>query len=200
MVEYEKKILLTKDEYLILLKQLYEERVHQQNKNYTRKNYYYDTENLSMNRQGITFRIREKEGRFIATHKEHGSDHSIEKFTIVMGASDLFPLSQIPLELRGCLVTKRYKWNRKNGIAVFLDENTCLYTVDYELEIEYPQGQKELAYIEIQRITDLLYSYGLIHSASEIVGWLLCTKNKSQRFFERYQKLRGLLEIDGDRL
>lgn len=83
---------------------------------------------------------------------------------------------------------------------MFLDENTYLDTVDYELEIEYPKEQEEFAYMEIQKITDLLYSYGLIHSASEIVGRLLCTKNKSQRFFDRYQKLRGLLEIDGDRL
>ncbi|MFR5865720.1 MAG: hypothetical protein ACLUFV_11540 [Acutalibacteraceae bacterium] len=81
-----------------------------------------------------------------------------------------------------------------------MDKNTYLETVDYELEIEYPQGQEELAYLEIQAVTDVLCSAGLMHSAGEIVGRLLWAKSKSRRFFDRYRKRQGLPEIGGDRL
>ena len=190
-MEFEKKILLTNEEYLILQKHLYGENEGQQ-----QTNYYYDTDDLSMNWQGITCRIREKDERFIATHKVHGTDHSIEKSTLVMGISDLFPLSRIPLELKGTLTTKRHKWYRQNGITVFLDENVYLGAVDYELEIEYPEDNEFLAYLEIQRFAELLYGYGLIHSTAEIVGRLIKAKSKSQRFFDRYQKLRGWVGIE----
>ena len=153
-----------------------------------------------MNRQGITCRIREKEGRFTATHKTHASGHSIEKSAAVTGVSDLFPLASTPLKRKGCLLTERHKWSLENGIVVCLDKNTYLEAVDYELGIEYPQGQEELAYLEIQAVTDDLCSAGLMHSAGEIVGRLLWAKSKSQRFFDRYRKRQGLPEIGGDRL
>ena len=68
------------------------------------------------------------------------------------------------------------------------------------MDIEYPQVQEELAYLEIQAVTDDLCSAGLMHSAGEIVGRLLWAKSKSRRFFERWRKRQGLREIGGDRL
>lgn len=186
MLEFEKKMLLIKEEFLFLRENLYGENVCQQ-----QTNYYYDTNDLSMNRQGITCRIREKDGRFIATHKAHSTDRSIEKSMVVTGISDLFPLSQIPLRLKGSLTTQRYRWYLEDGITVFLDENSYIEITDYELEIEYQEGKESLAYLEIQRIADLLSRYGFIHSAGEIVGRLICSKSKSQRFFNRYTQVHA---------
>ena len=199
-MEFEKKILLTEEEYQAVLKQRSREGRRHRREHYVQKNHYYDTEDLSMNRQGITCRIREKKGRFTATHKTHTSGHSIEKSAAVTGVSDLFPLASTPLKRKGCLLTERHKWSLDNGIVVCLDKNTYLEAVDYELEIEYPQGQDELAYLEIQAVTGDLCSAGLMHSAGEIVGRLLWAKSKSQRFFDRYRKRQGLPEIGGDRL
>ena len=184
MLEFEKKILLTKEEYLILQKHLYGENTGQQ-----QINYYYDTDDLSMDRQGITFRIREKNGRFIATQKVHNEKCNVEKSTVVKGVSELFPLSTILLKLKGSLMTKRHKWYQQNGITVFLDENNYLGVVDYELEIEYPEDKETCAYQEILRIAEMLYGYGLLHSVYEIAIRLTYARNKSQRFFDRYQRL-----------
>lgn len=104
--------------------------------------------------------------------------------------SDLFPLASTPLKRKGCLLTERHKWSLDNGIVVCLDKNTYLEAVDYELEIEYPQGQDELAYLEIQAVTDDLCSAGLMHSAGEIVGRLLWAK-ANPTFFDRYRKRRA---------
>ena len=123
-MEFEKKILLTEEEYQAVLKQRSREERRHRREHYVQKNHYYDTEDLSMNRQGITCRIREKEGRFTATHKTHASGHSIEKSAAVTGVSDLFPLTSAPLKRKGCLLTERHKWSLENGIVVCLDKNT----------------------------------------------------------------------------
>ena len=62
MMEFEKKILLTEEEYQAVLKQRSREGRRHRREHYVQKNHYYDTEDLSMNRQGITCRIREKGG------------------------------------------------------------------------------------------------------------------------------------------
>ena len=73
-----------------------------------------------------------------------------------------------------------------------MDKNTYLEAVDYELEIEYPQGQDELAYLEIQAVTDDLCSAGLMHSAGEIVGRLLWAKKQIPAFFRPLSETAGL--------
>lgn len=100
-MEFEKKILLTEEEYQAVLKQRSREGRRHKREHYVQKNHYYDTEDLSMNRQGITCRIREKEGRFTATHKTHTSGHSIEKSAAVTGVSDLLPSDVDAFETKG---------------------------------------------------------------------------------------------------
>ena len=64
MLEYEKKIPLTFKEYQILIA-LFNDNI----KSVIQRNYYYDTDDFSMNKQGITYRIREKDGTYTATGK-----------------------------------------------------------------------------------------------------------------------------------
>ena len=65
MIETEKKIILTYEEYLAVIMKMckYAEPVIQ-------TNYYFDTENLTMNRKGITCRIRFKNGKYTAEIKK----------------------------------------------------------------------------------------------------------------------------------
>ena len=55
MLEYEKKLIITQREYENIVTE------YLPSKTIRQTNYYYDTENLSLNRAGITFRIREIE-------------------------------------------------------------------------------------------------------------------------------------------
>lgn len=101
-MEFEKKILLTEEEYQAVLKQRSREGRRHRREHYVQKNHYYDTEDLSMNRQGITCRIREKKGRFTATHKTHTSGHSIGKIRSRHGACQtFFPLGVDAFETKG---------------------------------------------------------------------------------------------------
>ena len=61
MLEYEKKVMLTKDEYAVLSAQCRGMRVE------TQTNYYFDTDDFCMNRKGITCRIRAKNGKYKTT-------------------------------------------------------------------------------------------------------------------------------------
>ena len=59
MIELEKKLLLTKEEFNSLLLYFGNEK-----QCVKQVNYYFDTEDLSMNRQGVTCRIRLKNGTY----------------------------------------------------------------------------------------------------------------------------------------
>jgi uncharacterized protein YjbK len=65
MLEYEKKLIITQREYENIVTE------YLPSKTIRQTNYYYDTENLSLNRAGITFRIREIEDVLTVTVKRH---------------------------------------------------------------------------------------------------------------------------------
>ena len=102
MIELEKKLLLTKEEYTCLLH-------HFGNKNQPVKqiNYYFDTKDLSMNRQGITCRIRLKNGTYTATMKQHTSNSDFSTETKMEVRNDLIDNAFVDmnLSLQGELVT-----------------------------------------------------------------------------------------------
>ena len=66
MLEHEKKTMLTEDEYISIVMLMCKYAPMQ-----TQTNYYFDTEDFSMNKNGITCRIRAKDGKFKSTVKRH---------------------------------------------------------------------------------------------------------------------------------
>ena len=66
MIEYEKKIKLTEDEYCCLMRY-----IGNRLPAVRQVNHYFDTDDFSMNQKGITCRIREKNGFLKATYKDH---------------------------------------------------------------------------------------------------------------------------------
>ena len=86
MMEFEKKKLLTKEEYDRLLCC-----VDKPIEAFWQKNTYFDTDDLKLNSLGITCRIREKDGVYKATIKEHqaeSEDCSIENTVYVKNMSN----------------------------------------------------------------------------------------------------------------
>ncbi len=128
--------------------------------------YYTDSKN-ELKRNGITFRIREKDSAKkiqIKTHKgpagplqiceeqEYDTDTIPESF----GADEVKKLTGISADvfLLGSLTTLRHSLMFCDGVEICLDKNDYLDKTDYEIEIEYTKPiPKEL--------TELLNSEGV---------------------------------------
>lgn len=184
MLEYEKKFLFSEQEYMILLSN-----VGQYAGQAVQHNYYYDTDKLLYNREGITYRIREKNGRFTATVKTHridAQDCSQEESYLAKNPFDIAVFNKPNLKLYGCLTTFRTILHRNDFIVIALDRNVYLDCQDYELEIEYAAGYEEAA--EKQRS---VYRGFLLEKSDAALVIPLC-KSKSERFFERFTYMTGL--------
>lgn len=189
MLEYEKKVILTKEEYeCILLNVMKESKVTEQ------ENYYYDTDDLRMSRASVTHRIRKKGNKYCATVKKHnydGSECSLESSHEVLEAGRYFPNGNgaDKLELKGKLCTQRREMCLSEKIKIFLDMNVYLDCVDYELEIEYPKDKEQSATAVLLEIAEVISEKGVIKSSSEVIERIGKGKRKSERFFARLSEI-----------
>lgn len=183
MLEYEKKILLTEKEYYYLKKQRWGSGT-----TVTQRNYYYDTDDFELCRLGITCRIREKNGICVATIKSHrikGADCSVENSRSVKNRYDNSIFRDMNIVYQGSLKTVRSTYTPQAGVAVMLDRNSYLGTVDYELEIEYECGKENLAMKELERIISKLFENRILKNPNEFEDRIDRGKNKAARFFSR---------------
>lgn len=179
MIEFEKKILLTAMEYGTLFAALT-----LQGKISTQINHYYDTADLSGNKNGITYRIREKGTQFQATIKQHhlrGTDDSCEISGNVSNAHDISFFNIPALLYQGTLTTQRLRVKMDENIELALDKNIYLGHCDYELEMEYAKGFEELVLIYLNELDELLGQ----HTRSPLVKRVNMSASKSERFFCR---------------
>lgn len=189
MLEYEKKVILTKEEYeCILLNVMNESNVTEQ------ENYYYDTDDMKMSRSNVTYRIRKKGNKYHATVKKHnydGKECSLESSYEVLEAGRYFPNRDGAemLELKGKLCTQRRELCLSEEIKIFLDMNVYLDRVDYELEIEYPKDKEQGAADMLLEIAEIIAGNGLIKSSSEFIERIGKGKRKSERFFDRLSEI-----------
>lgn len=188
MIEFEKKILLTKEEYTCLLQ-------HFGDKNQPVKqiNYYFDTKDLSMNRIGITCRIRSKNGTYIAIMKQHtpNSDFSTEKQLEVRAGLNDNSFVDMGLELQGELITNRCSIIKNVNCEAVLDKNDYLGYTDYELEIEYLAGHETEADTIMQDCLHVLQQNNLSLTQQELNSRCNKVSNKSNRFFEKKSRNRS---------
>ncbi len=210
MNEFEQKIMLTEAEYNHLMMLF-----GQSDKTVPQTNYYFDTDDLSMNRQNVTCRIRMKNGKYKATIKIHipDSDCSTEIDLPTPGSTNDNVFTAMGLKLRGELTTERTRLFKNNEFEIELDKNIYLDVVDYELEIEYAAEASCDANDPLKRLIDLLYHEIEIehfidcdHDGAGYLQYLIdllkehmrvpdnentsfhICKNKSKRFFEKLQK------------
>lgn len=185
MLEYETKAMLTPSEYEFLkTRRYYSGKVSLQT------NYYYDTEELELNRQNITCRIREKNGICTATIKDHQSNGcSIETSRAASGPEDSSFFEGMGICLQGSLVTVRTTCQLCDGVQVMIDENRYLDTVDYEIEFEYDSNRYPDTHREILELSEDLEYHGVVKSAAEFRARFDKGRNKSGRFFRRKVEL-----------
>lgn len=188
MFEYEKKILLTEQEYekLFALSNL-------SNPSFTQKNHYYDTDDFRMNSCGITCRIREKSDKFKATIKEHDiiNRHvNVETSAIVNDALDDSVFRHLGVKYMGCLTTHRTILYHNGVFEIAIDKNTYLDKTDYELEIEYSPNNPEQADFAIYTIGRALQFFNGNLTVEEFSKRAVHTQSKSNRFFERLKSLQ----------
>lgn len=187
MTEFEKKLMLTRDEYDYLMENFGYESPLSPKPIVKQVNYYFDTDDLAMHRQNITCRIRFKDGEYVGTMKSHNADDAYSTETPIdvrHGLQDN-SFAGMGLKLRGELTTYRCIILKDAHCEVVLDKNEYLDTTDYELEIEYfPEYAKDA--LGVYRVfLDLLTrrKCALVYqerSAKEAI-----VPSKSNRFFER---------------
>ena len=186
MKEYEKKIMLTEYEYMILTHTVSKYKVPE-----IQVNYYFDTNSFFMNKKGVTYRIRFKDDTYTATIKNHytGKENlSIETIVDVSKEFNEKIFNDSFLELQGELRTERTTMFDNVMYRVYLDKNIYLDTIDYELEIEYNEGNDALANEVLEYIFEILEFKGE-SIKSEIEKRYSLSKSKSQRFIERKTSL-----------
>ena len=185
-LEYEEKILLRPEEFA-MMKRLIGEPI----QFYKQINYYYDTAELDMNRIGTTLRIREKDGIYTATIKEHNHNYNVEKSKRVKNEFDVSLFSVKGVRLLGSLLTERICMLKEDGLEIVLDKNIYLDTTDYELEIEYSPKNEGKAKEVICNIGNLLDKEKTCNSDyCEFYNRTKLAKSKSQRFFERLKNIK----------
>lgn len=183
MIENELKVMLSTEEYNAILNIPIKSV-----KTATQINYYYDTPDFIMTDSRITYRIRKKNGLYVATIKTHlGNDSfkSDEHETFLGETFDDKCFTDMGLMLFGCITTERTSIICFDGVEVMLDKNVYLGHTDYEMEIEYQNNCDEKAMLIITDISELLHKQNVKTNVTEFIDRIYTSKNKSQRFFER---------------
>ena len=182
MLEFEKKILLSAEEYQFLNLHFFANA-----KTVQQNNYYFDTEKLELNGKKTTARIREINGTFKSMIKDHSAtqaDCSVENLCTTSQNYDDAYFVQMGLLCHGKLHTER-KILVVGDVQLMLDKNDYLGVIDYELEIEYQAGFENNALMLIKQISDSLNQNALSNNSDDFKNRIGIGKTKSERFFER---------------
>ncbi len=139
-------------------------------------NYYYDTEALTLHGQNTTLRVRQSDGGFLLQEKIHAGDgipEADESEESIAALPFSIQYREETVVLQGSLQTSRVSVQVGEGIKIEFDENWYLGSHDYEIEIEYANGQKKQV-LELCRTLQL--------SQPNYVG-------KSARFFQTRERM-----------
>lgn len=187
MYEFENKYPLCAEEYSYLLRQALG------TLSTTRQtNYYFDTPDLCFHRRGITCRIREKGGKYIATIKEHYENGgNLERSEIAFGEWDTRFFYGLGVSLCGTLHTTRSVIYKDDYCTVMLDKNSYLDVIDYEMEVEYVPGHQSDCEHAVVRIAEHLTKFFAEDTLSDFLARRKEAKSKSARFFERLTEMQG---------
>ena len=182
MKEFEKKVLLTEDEYLAIF--------HDSpctTPLTIQTNYYYDTPDLRYNAQGTTLRVRKKGEHFIATVKRHDSNSnlSVEESMRVKGEFDTNFFYGYDVVFQGALTTERALVYKRNNVTATIDKNSYLKTTDYELEVEYDEGCEKDAIDMLIFIANSLNKNNRPEYVEDFIKRSERSISKSTRFFCR---------------
>lgn len=187
MTEFEKKMLLTEEEYEYLMEHLGHDGPLFPKPIVKQINYYFDTDDLSMNRQNTNCRIRFKDGKYKAIMKRHSGneDQSSETEMMIRDGIQDNSFIDMGLKLQGELTTHRCIILKDKHCEVVLDKNEYLGAFDYELEIEYLPDYEKDAQAIYRVILDILTRHKCFLVYKESLERNQNVLSKSNRFFER---------------
>ena len=183
MIEHEKKIRLTEEEYHYLMRYIGNclPTVRQ-------VNHYFDTDDFSMNQKGVTCRIREKNGVLKATYKDHRQGKAFCSKEISCCVSNGLTdndFTDMGLQYQGCLETYRTVILKQSFCTMVLDRNEYFGMTDYELEAEYTEGYEDRVTDCIRELFEFLGFIEKSDGFAPINVRIAQSKSKSERFFER---------------
>lgn len=187
MTELEKKLLLSKDEYNYLMEHFGYDDTMIRKPIVKQINYYFDTDDFSMNRQNITCRIRLKNGKYRAIMKKHfaNTDQSSETEMEIYHGIYENAFTKMGLTLQGELITERCIILKNEIFEVALDKNEYLGHADYELEIEYTAEQEKAAQAIMKIFRNMLTQRKYLLSYKESIAGPLNVPSKAARFFKK---------------
>ena len=144
MVEREMKFLVSKAEFerlIVATREVYPDASVQIIK---QTNYYYDTEDFALLKQGVTLRIREKNGQLSITRKEYQTCvNGVRTAEETKTSIDALPEHIDGYALLGCLHTERTRFSLTNGTRLDFDVSRYIGVEDYEIEIEFEEQLPE---------------------------------------------------------
>lgn len=198
MTEFEKKMLLTEEEYDYLMERLGNDEPLFPKSIVKQINYYFDTDDLSMSHRNITCRVRFKDGKYKATMKSHfeNGDQSTETEMEIRDGIRDNAFIDMDLKLQGELTTYRCIILKENYCEVVLDRNEYLGHIDYELEIEYLSEYEKDAQTIYHAIFDMLARRKCFLVYKESLKKTPDVSSKSSRFFEMRKKMDENKNID----
>lgn len=185
MLEYEKKIMISENEYRDIIDMIGKKITVS-----TQSNYYFDTTDNLMNKRGITFRIRSKDGKYIATIKNHNCDNvdcSIEENISERTEFDPKSFDAFGLQYKGVLLTERIVIFKDLNCEMVLDRNVYLGHVDFELEVEYSNGNEAKAMLLLNSIAETLVVMEKLDNVNSFLKRINANEYKSRRFFARLE-------------
>ena len=187
MTEREKKMLISKDEYDYLIEQLGYKLPGIKKPVIRQINYYFDTEDLAMNQNNITCRIRLKNGHYKGIIKRHfpDTDRSTETEIQIYDGIEENTFTDMGLRLQGSLLTERCILFKDLNHEVVLDKNEYLGCIDYEIEIEYSPDYEEKAELTLKALHNMLVKRNSSSSCRKNSTTFKNISSKSSRFFER---------------
>lgn len=163
-IEIEAKVLLTKEQYVKVMKAMHLNIKDQ----FVQTNYYIDSNQRILKKQNIALRVRELKGNYTLTLKTPMAEGLLEKNQTLSAVefydlvhSNKFPegdvadfLELLDIEIKDLIIlailqTKRYEYPYKSA-SLALDENSYNGKVDYELELE--DSSMALAREKVQEI------------------------------------------------
>lgn len=182
MIENEFKVMLTEQQYTKLYA------MYGWDREYTQKNFYFDTPSLELINAHITCRVRLLEGAYYLQMKlPNGAQHSRIEFEQMLGDALPYKLSSEQLnsltgrndmpevKLIGELTTFR-SIKRFSGAEIDLDKSSYFGKSDYELEIEFADEQAAREILQ-----ELKQAAGIESSNDVCLG-------KVHRFIAEYKK------------
>lgn len=146
--EYEYKMLLTKKEY-DNIRTWVEANYISLMRSFVQVNYYYDTPDFRFQKAGTTIRVRQAGDTLKGTIKKHMEGdavfHSKEKtFSAADLPGSIAYKNEITV-LQGVLVTERIEVPLRKQLCLMLDRSSYLGHTDYEVELEFSRGGREIA-------------------------------------------------------